>query len=79
MALLSRLALVAWQIGRASLQQVLQQLPTVLEERFAKAQLHRLQVANPSPFPLLTDQIEEGLSFRQPFLGDLRRLEFFFA
>ena len=79
MTLFARLAGIVGQISRALLQQVLQQLASVLEERLAKPQLDCFQIANAHAFPLLADQIQEGSGFSELFLGDLRRLEFFLA
>ena len=57
MTLLARLAGIVGQIGRALLQQILQQLASVFKQGLPKPQFDCFQIANAQAFPLLTDQI----------------------
>jgi hypothetical protein len=55
----------------------LEQLSAVLEKRSPQPKLHSLQIADPAPRKIFSNQSQEGFGFPEPLGLDLLGLEFF--
>jgi hypothetical protein len=67
-------------LGQAALhtpQQFLEQLSAILEKRSPQPKLHGLQIANPAPRKIFSNQSQEGFGFAELLGPNLLRLEFF--
>jgi hypothetical protein len=52
-------------------------LSAIFQKRSAQPKLHGLQIANPAPRKIFSNQSQEGFGFPEPLGLDLLGLEFF--